>query len=225
MTLGASLSERNSTAVAGKLRFQPTLNQEGKLNRLSPLQRTEIPELNPKFDLVEAAMGFLPNSLLIMARRPELVAAFATLSATVMGKTSLPAGLSSLVAFVVSRSAGCQYCQAHTHHQAANAGIDAEKLDDVWLYETSPRFSEGERAALRVAQGAAQVPNAVTDEDFAALRVHFDENQILDIVAIISLFGFLNRWNDTLATELESAPIRHAEEHLAARGWTGAKHR
>jgi len=68
------------------------------------------------------------------------------------------------------------------------------------------------------------VPNGVSDQDFAALKPHFDEDQIVDIVAVISGFGFLNRWNDTLATPLEDTPIAHATDHLAKTGWTTGKH-
>ena len=83
---------------------------------------------------------------------------------------------------MASRAAGCGYCMAHTTHTAARVGISAEKEDALWKYETSPLFSEAERAALRVAQGAAQVPNAVTDADFAELKKHYTGAQIVDIV-------------------------------------------
>ena len=47
---------------------------------------------------------------------------------------------------------------------------------------------------------------------------------VLGIVAVIALFGFLNRYNDTMATELESSPIAAGQRFLAARGWTVGKH-
>lgn len=195
------------------------------MSRLAPLKRENLPELSDMFALSEGAMGFLPNSLLIMGRRPELVKAFVGLMAQVNLGHSLSGGLDRMIAFMASQSAGCLYCQAHTHHGASNTeGLEAEKLEKIWEYETSPLFSEGERAALRVAQLAAQVPNGVTDADFDTLKAHFDENQIVDIVAIISAFGFLNRWNDTFATILEDKPVSHAKAHLAKTGWTAGKH-
>ncbi len=195
------------------------------MRRLSPLNRADVPQLGPVLDFMESTMGFVPNSLLIMARKPELVEAFTTFIGAVMGGGTLPQGLPPLIAFAVSRSAGCQYCQAHTHQLAAHSGVEAEKLDAIWNYETSEFFTEAERSALRVAQLAAQVPNAVDDGDFDALKRHFSETQIVEIVAIISMFGFLNRWNDTLATPLEMSPMRHAESHLSGNGWNGMKHR
>ena len=73
-------------------------------------------------------------------------------------------------------------------------------------------------------QGAAQVPNAVTDADFAELKKHYTDAQIVDIVAVISLFGFLNRFNDTIATELEASPIEAGKRFLAKKSWSVGKH-
>ena len=55
-------------------------------------------------------------------------------------------------------------------------------------------------------------------------KTHFSEDEIAEIVGIISYFGFLNRWNDTLATPLEENPLRFAEAHLAASGWKVGNH-
>jgi len=41
---------------------------------------------------------------------------------------------------------------------------------------------------------------------------------------VISLFGWLNRWNDTMASDLEPAPLAFAGAHLVARGWSAGKH-
>jgi alkylhydroperoxidase family enzyme len=94
----------------------------------------------------------------------------------------------------------------------------------VWSYETSELFRDAERAALRLAHHAALVPNQATDEDFAELRHHFDDGEIVEIVAMIALFGFLNRWNDTMATELEEHPFTLASEVLGGVGWEPGKH-
>lgn len=86
-------------------------------------------------------------------------------------------------------------------------------------------FDEAERAALGLAFRSGQHPNAVTDEDMEACRVHFTDEQITAIVAVCSLFGFLNRWNDTMATTLEDVPRDAADRVLAGQGWTIGKHR
>jgi alkylhydroperoxidase family enzyme len=108
---------------------------------------------------------------------------------------------------------------------ATHRGVDESKIEALWDFETSGLFSAAEKAALRVARGAGLTPNAVTDEDMEDLRSHFTDDQVVEIVAVIANFGFLNRWNDTMATELERSPLAWAREHLAGRGWQVGKHR
>ena len=194
--------------------------------RIKPKPREELSELEGVFERAEKALGFVPNSFFIMGRSPGILNAFSRLSREVIGvpgKVSLP--LKRLVAHVASRSAGCQYCMAHTAEAAASVdGVSPEKIAAVFDYERSPLFTDAERAALSVAQSAGQIPNAVSDDDFAELKKHFDEDQIVEIVAVICLFGWLNRFNDTMATELEQRPLAFAEETLAPSGWQAGKH-
>ena len=192
--------------------------------RLEPLRREELPQYEATFRDVEAALGVLPNSTLTMARHPQLMEAFAALNAIVMADGRVAGVLKQLVATVVSAAAGCSYCQAHTSHVAERRGSDADKLEQVWDFENSPLFSDAERAALQVARGAGLTPNAVTDEDMAELRRHFDDEQVVEIVAVIANFGFLNRWNDTMATELERSPLAWAQLHLSEHDWRPGKH-
>ena len=193
--------------------------------RIAPASRENVKEFDTVFAITEAVMGFVPNSILVMARDPALLAAFSELSALIVIRPGrLGPGLKALLMYMVSRSAGCQYCAAHTANLACLRDVPTCKIEALGQFEQSPMFSEVERAALRFAQAAGRVPNAVTDADFAELRHHFDEDQILEMVAVLALMGFLNRWNDTLATPLEAGPRNFAECHLAATGWKVGKH-
>jgi uncharacterized peroxidase-related enzyme len=193
--------------------------------RIEPLEIEEAGDLRPLLDAAEQRMGFLPNSQRILAHRPEILRAFRTLADAVNGPSAtIDRSLRSLVAQMASRAAGCAYCMAHTAHSAARSGISDEKEAALWEYETSPLFSDAERAALTIARGAAQVPNAVTDADFAALKRHFSDAQSVEIVAVIALYGFYNRFNDTMATALEAAPLASGRRFLAEKGWTPGKH-
>jgi uncharacterized peroxidase-related enzyme len=195
------------------------------MSRLRPINRKDAPELEPFFSATEKRMGFLPNSQLIMAYKPKLVQAFTSLSQAVHdpeNRTSRQ--LRALVANAASKSAGCHYCVAHTAESAHKASVEDKKIAAMGQFETSPLFTEAERVALRFAQHAAAVPNAATDEDFAALRKHYSDEEIVEIVGVIGYFGFLNRWNDTFATELEASPLDFAESILSDTGWTAGKH-
>lgn len=194
--------------------------------RIPPVARADVPELEDVFSRAEAALGFVPNSFFVMARTPEILRAFTRLAREVIGVPGkVPLPLKRMAAYMASRTAGCQYCSAHTGETAvAVDGVPAEKLAAVWEYETSNLFDDAERAVLRVAQGAGSAPNAVTDADMKALQAHFDDDQIVEIVAAICLFGWLNRWNDTMATDLETRPLEFGLSTLAESGWEPGKH-
>jgi uncharacterized peroxidase-related enzyme len=184
-----------------------------------------LPDLKPELDAAQKRMGFIPNSYLIMGRKPKMVKGFQALSASIWDpEGQVPMALKRLMAHVASRAAGCQYCVAHTGEGAVKLGVEQRKLDAVWDYKTSPLFTPAERAALDVAVAAGCVPNAVTDAMFLELRKHWTEEQIVEIVGLIALFGFLNRWNDTMATPLEDDPAHFGETHLAKHGWSIGKH-
>jgi len=113
---------------------------------------------------------------------------------------------------------------AHTAGAALRLGIPEDKLEAVWEFRTSPLFSAAERVALEFAMAAAAVSNDVTDELFDQMKQHWAEGQIVEIAAVVALFGFMNRWNDSMATPLEEEPIEVGEKHLAQHGWNVGKH-
>lgn len=196
------------------------------MSRVEPVARADVPELEDVFERAERALGFVPNSFLAMARAPGILRAFTRLSREVIGVPGkVPLPLKRMVAHMASHAAGCRYCAAHTAESAAAVdGVAPEKVAAIWDYERSPLFDEAERAALRVAQGAGASPNAVTPGDFEGLRRHFDDDQIVELVATVCLFGWLNRWNDTMATGLEERPLEFGLANLAAGGWEPGKH-
>ncbi len=193
---------------------------------LSPLPADHTPELAEHFAVFERILGFVPNSLLTMQRRPAMVRGFAELTKGVMapdGEVDL--GFKRLLAHFSSRAVGCQYCEAHSLVAAKIHGISQEKLDAIWEYQTHSLYSDAERVALEYALAAGSVPNAVDAALMQRMREHWSDDQIVEILGVVSLYGFLNRWNDSMATELEESPIAMGERVLASGGWTGGKHR
>jgi uncharacterized peroxidase-related enzyme len=189
------------------------------------LQPETTPELKPHFDFFLGTLGFTPNSVLTMQRKPRLVQAFAQLNAAVMDPAGeVDQGFRRLIGHVVSKVSGCLYCQAHTLLGADNFGVSEAKLADVWTYASSPHYSEAERLALDFALAAASQPNAVTDAQFATLREHWSDGAIVEMLGVIAMFAFLNRWNDTMATPLEAPAIAVADRAVGAQGWTPGKH-
>ena len=193
--------------------------------RLEPLPPEATPELKAHFDFFLGTLGFTPNSVLTMQRKPKMVQAFAQLNAAVMDPAGeVDQGFRRLIGHVVSKVSGCLYCQAHTLLGAHNFGITDAKLADVWNYASSPLYSVRERLAMDFALAAASQPNAVTDEMFCELQHHWSDGEITEILGVVAMFAFLNRWNDTMGTALEASPTALAEQALGAQGWTSGKH-
>lgn len=194
--------------------------------RMEPLpEDTHGDELKAAFDQYRRSLGFVPNSVLIMQRRPKVVKALAGLAAAVWDpEGSVNPAFKRLIAHLASRAAGCQYCMAHTVEGALLQGVAPEKVAAIWEYASSPLYSPAERVALDFALAAGSVPNAVDDALFAQMKAHWSDDEIVEITAVISMFGFLNRWNDTIATPLEPEPIGAGQTYLAARGWSPGKH-
>ena len=181
--------------------------------------RKSLEEFEELFKLVESFMGYLPNAHLTMSERPELLKAFSGLAGAVFQSDGLDAGTKQLIALASSLSAGCKYCQAHTSHGAERAGIEEKKIADILNYSESEQFSESEKAVLDLAFAAGKVPNSSNQKHFDNLIKYYSKKEIVDIVSVISLFGFLNRWNDTLGTALEDVPENFVNDKLKPLGW------
>lgn len=196
------------------------------MSRVKPVDQEAIEALDDLFVPVIERMGFIPMSQQVMAHKPALLRAFIDLGKAIYSQDegSIPFALKSLIGNMASKSAGCMYCVAHTGSNSSRAGVDEAKIAAIWEFETSDLFSDAERAALSFAQAAAQVPNAVTEADFAELREHFTEFQIVEIMSVVSMFGYLNRWNDSMATTLEEEPTAFAKQAISGTGWTVGKH-
>jgi len=195
------------------------------MTRISALPPGDSLELTDAFAVYERSLGFVPNSVLIMQRRPKMVAALSQLAASVWDPNStVDVGFKRLLAHVASRAHGCQYCMAHTAGAAMRLGVEPDKLDQLWSYRTSLLYTPAERVALDFALAAGSVPNAVDDELFDRMKQHWSEDDIVEITGVIALFGFMNRWNDTMATPLEQEPLEVGEKYLTKDGWSPGKH-
>ena len=170
-------------------------------------------------------LGFCPNSVLTMQRRPAISQAFINLNKAVMANDGrVSSSLKRMIAWVSSNATGCRYCQAHAIRAAERYGAEKEQLDNIWDYRTHEAFSEAERAALDFSLQASQVPNTVDAAIKQRLYAYWDEGEIVEMLGVISLFGYLNRWNDSMGTTIETGAVHSGKQHLGKHGWEEGKH-
>jgi alkylhydroperoxidase family enzyme len=125
---------------------------------------------------------------------------------------------------VSSNASGCRYCQAHAIRAAERYGARDEQLLHIWEYRTHPAFSEAEKAALDFSLAASQIPNAVDEALKERLYNYWNEGEVVEMLGVISLFGYLNRWNDSMATTIEEGAVASGQKYLGKIGWEKGKH-
>jgi uncharacterized peroxidase-related enzyme len=192
---------------------------------VTPLAEDANPEVAELARFFNETLGFCPNSVLTMQRRPAIAKAFITLNMAVMeNKGRVTSGLKRLIGYMSSHATGCRYCQAHTIRAAERYGSDKEQMDNIWAFRTHQTFSDAERVALEFSIAASSIPNAVDEAMQEKIKAHWDEGEIVEILGVIALFGYLNRWNDSMATTLEEGAEESAQQWLGSDGWEKGKH-
>ena len=192
---------------------------------VTPLSAQHDPETKELAEFFNETLGFCPNSVLTMQRRPAISKAFINLNKAVMANEGrVTSALKRMIAWVSSNATGCRYCQAHAIRAAERYGAEQEQLDNIWEYRTHAAFSEAERAALDFSLAASLVPNAVNADIKKRLYEHWDEGEIVEMLGVISLFGYLNRWNDSMGTTMEEGAIESGNQYLGKHGFEVGKH-
>ncbi len=180
---------------------------------------------NELIQFFNETLGFCPNSVKTMYHRPAIAYAFIELNKAVMeNKGRVTSALKRLIGFISSNVAGCRYCQAHTIRAAERYGAGQQQMENIWEFKTHPAFSEAERAALEFAMQSSVIPNAVDDAIAEKLRRYWDEGEIVEILGVVALFGYLNRWNDSMGTALEDGAAESGKKYLQQQGWEYKKH-
>ena len=194
---------------------------------VKPLDENEIEtELCEFIQFFKGPLGVIPNSVRTMSRRPKVAKAFTELNMAVMEcHGAVTPEFKRIIGYITSFVSGCRYCQAHTILGSQRFGADEDRLKDAWNYENSDHFTDAEKAALKYAHAAASIPNAVEDEIAAELHKHWEDDDIVEITAVIALFGYLNRWNDSMGSALEDLPIDAGNKYLDKTDWDIGKHK
>jgi len=192
---------------------------------VTPLSADHDKETKDLAEFFNETLGFCPNSVLTMQHRPAISKAFINLNKAVMANEGgVTSALKRMIACVSSNATGCRYCQAHAIRAAERYGAEQEQLDNIWEYRTHSAFNEAERAALDFSLAASQVPNAVNEEINKRLHEHWTDGEIVEMLGVISLFGYLNRWNDSMGTIIEEDAVESGDQYLGKHGWNRGKH-
>lgn len=193
---------------------------------VTPLAADKNEEVAALAKFFNETLGFCPNSVLTMQIRPAIAKAFINLNMAVMANNGrVTAEQKRLIGYITSANTGCRYCEAHTILAAERYGGTDQRLENIWSFRESQLYTAAEKAAFEFALAASSVPNAVDDTISANLHEYWDDGEIIEILGVISLFGYLNRWNDSMGTTMETGAVDAGERLLSENSsWTRGKH-
>jgi alkylhydroperoxidase family enzyme len=84
---------------------------------------------------------------------------------------------------------------------ARRHGWSGDQIDNLADFRNRSDFTEAEKVALELAERVTRDPHEVDDAFWAQLRRHYDEGEIIELLAAIGLFNYFNRFNDALRME------------------------
>jgi uncharacterized peroxidase-related enzyme len=156
------------------------------------------PEVREIYDKV--LRGKPGNVQKALAHHPELLKNFLSFYASV-GR-SLDRKLYELIYIRISLINGCHYCVQHHIASSRRVGLTAEDWAALKAGDYS-RFSDQEKATLAYVEKLTRAPQNISDTDFATLKRHFSDAEIVDVHPLAGLANLTNRFTDPLGLELE----------------------
>ena len=139
--------------------------------------------MEPRFNMFENEIG------------AKFAKRFANAS-LVIGQSPLPLSVQELVSLRASQINGCGWCVDLHTKEAAAAGETAVRLNLVAAWRETDVFTEAEQAALALAEEGTRLADAnhgVSDQTWAELRKHYDDDQVVALVALIAMINANNR--------------------------------
>ena len=172
------------------------------MSRISRLDRDEVsPDIGALYDTVFAQRGNVPNMFRTMAHRPEIFATMQSHFAAVLNTGTVPTKLKELIIVRTSQVNQTPYCLASHTRLARSLGWSEDQLAHLAEWPERDDFTPAEKAAIRLAETVTRDAHSLSDEQFAELRTHYSEGEIVELLCAIGLFNYFNRFNDALQME------------------------
>jgi AhpD family alkylhydroperoxidase len=131
----------------------------------------------------------------VRAHRMSLLIGYGALEKSVGFKPRVPEHLRALAALKSAVMQGCEMCQDIGSFEARAHGISDEQLSDLYRYRESAHFDQLETLVLDLAVAMTVTPVQVTDELIDALRGHFDDAQLVELVNLVAVENLRSRFN------------------------------
>jgi len=150
----------------------------------------------PVYEKFEKETGSVPEWAKVMANRPEILKEFNELFKSVMGEGEIETKLKWKMAYTVSNALRCPFCVDVTSKMMVKMGADESEIENI---KEMKNLSQEEEDILKLVKDVTDNANVDDPETFSRLRERMSDAQIVELVSVIGLFNYINRFNNTLA--------------------------
>jgi len=161
------------------------------------LEKNEVEDIAKEvYEKFEKETGKVPEWVKVMAHRPEILKEFVELFKAIMGEGKIGSVLKWKIAFVVSQTLKCPFCVDVTKKMLKKFGATEKVVEEV---EDIEKLPEDEREILELVKDVTLDGHLDKPEIFEKLKEKFTSAQIIEIISVMGLFNYINRFNNTLA--------------------------
>ena len=161
---------------------------------ISSLEKEQVGEVVKEiYEEYEKEGKKVPEWIKVMAHRPEILKEFTELFKTIMGEGKIEPFLKWEIALVVSKTLKCPFCVDVTEKMLKRLGANEEIMKEM------EGLSETEKEILELVEDVTLDGHLDKPELFKKLKEKFDKAQIVEIISVMGLFNYINRFNNTLA--------------------------
>jgi len=162
---------------------------------ISSLEKNQTPNFVKKiYEEFESQEKKVPEWIKVMAHRPEILKEFYELFKTIMGKGEINSALKWRIAYLISEENKCPFCVDVTTMMLKKLGASEEEIENAKDFRT---LSEKEREIMELVKEVTKKAHVCTPGLFEKMKKNFSEKEIVEIVSIVGLFNYINRFNNT----------------------------
>ena len=169
------------------------------MSRIAPTRGGVVARVSAR--ITKRWFGQVLDPLLVTAHHPGLLRGYLGFEWELSRAKKVDTKLKDLAETKAAALAGCEWCLDLASEICRKSGVTEEQLADLPRYRESPHFSEVERLVLDLATGMTQTPVRVDDELFDALKRHFDDAQLVELMGAIAWENYRARFNWALDLE------------------------
>jgi len=162
---------------------------------ISSLEKNQVSDIVREiYESYERNNKKVPEWVKVMAHRPEILKEFFELLKVVMGKGVVTSKLKWKIAYVVSEANRCPFCVDVTVAMLKKFGASDKEIEEM---KDLKKLTDKEKEIMELVKEVTEKANVCTPELLEKMKKDFKEPEMVEIVSIICLFNYINRFNNT----------------------------